>query len=119
MSKKTNLEDGLFGEFRLFGLPIPERQYMFHAKRKWRADFSWPDLKIMVEVQGGLFMGGGHNRGAQIEKDHEKQNTAQKMGWTVFNFGPKACYIPKAGNVASRALEFLYPILKKEPRSKK
>lgn len=112
-SAKTLLEDGLYGEFKLFGLPLPERQFMFHPERKWRADFAWPDRKIMIEVQGGIFMrgGGGHNRGAGIEGDHEKHNEAVRLGWYVFHFGPRALYIPSRASQASRALSFLYPIL--------
>jgi very-short-patch-repair endonuclease len=114
-SQKTLLEDSLFEEFRFHGLPLPERQYFFHPVRKWRADFAWPDRKIIVEVQGGLFMRskkGGHNRGAYMEKEYEKHNYAASAGWKVFKFGPKACYKPKRAAQWSLALEFLFPILK-------
>ncbi len=113
-SLRQKLEDGLYGEFKLFGLPLPERQYRFHKERQWRVDFCWPSLKIIVEVQGGIFIPagkGGHNRGGYMEKEYEKSNEATKLGWSVYKFGPKACYIPKRMGQSSAALNFLYPLL--------
>jgi very-short-patch-repair endonuclease len=115
MSERAQLEDNLFAELKLYGLPVPERQFYFLPTRKWRSDFAWPTLKILVEVQGGIFMPagtGGHNRGAYMEKEYEKANEAQKLGWKIFKFGPKACRRPKNGMGSSKALAFLYDILK-------
>lgn len=114
--KRTRLEDSLFAEFRLFGLPLPEREFMFHPTRKWRADFCWVTQKIIVEIEGGIFMraSGRHNRGAYMEQDFEKLNSAAAMGYSVYRFGPKAVKKPKGGIQASKALEFLYPILRGE-----
>lgn len=114
-SYKKKLEDSLYGEFKLFGLSLPLRQFLFHPKRKWTVDFAWPDLKIIVEVQGGIFMPkgkGGHNRGAYMEKEYEKHNEAARLGWQVYKFGPKALYIKKRTSQSSKALAFLYPLLR-------
>lgn len=114
-SERQRLEDSLFGEFKLFGLPLPERQYMFHPTRKWRADFCWIDKKIIVEIHGGIFIPqgkGGHNRGAYMEETFDKQNEAIRLGFDVYIFGPKGCRRPKESRQASKALEFMYSILK-------
>ena len=48
------------------------RENKFHDKRKWRADFCQPVYKIIVEIEGGIFVGGRHTRGAGFIKDMEK-----------------------------------------------
>jgi very-short-patch-repair endonuclease len=61
-------------------------EYRFHHKRLWRFDFAFPSQMIGIELQGGTWVNGGHNRGAQMSKDYEKINTAQATGWKVFQF---------------------------------
>jgi hypothetical protein len=65
------------------GLPQPEEEYRFHPERKWRFDVAWPKHKIAVEIDGGLYVNGGHSRGAQREKDYEKDAHAMALGWRV------------------------------------
>lgn len=68
--------------FKQHGLtPTPELQ--FHPARKWRFDFAFEKEKVALEVQGGLFTGGRHSRGASLLKEHEKLNTAAQMGWRI------------------------------------
>jgi very-short-patch-repair endonuclease len=75
---------------RLFPrLPKPEMQYRFHPQRRWRWDFCFVPEKLAVEIDGGSFIAGGHNRGAQQAKDYEKQNEAVKLGWRVLRFNTK------------------------------
>ena len=67
-------------------LPEPVREYRFAADRKWRFDFAWPDRKLAVEVEGGVYSGGRHTRGAGYVKDMEKYNRAAVLGWCVLRF---------------------------------
>ncbi len=62
---------------KMHGLPQPEPEYRFHPTRKWRMDFAFPEHKLGLEVDGGIFMRGGgrHTRGAGWLKDAEKLNT--------------------------------------------
>jgi hypothetical protein len=90
--KKAALEQSFLTTWKLAypTLPAPTLQYHFHPERKWRFDFSWPDHgKVAVEIQGGSFVQGGHNRGAQQAKDYEKQNAAVLLGWRVLHFNTK------------------------------
>lgn len=80
--------EALLFRMQLSGLPAPEREYVFHKKRKWRFDFAWPDLLIAVEVEGGIWVGGRHVRGEGYEADCEKYNEAQLAGWMVLRFTP-------------------------------
>jgi very-short-patch-repair endonuclease len=72
------------------GIPMPIREHKFHPTRKWRFDFAWPDQKIAIEVEGGLFLAGGgrHNRGASMKGDMEKYNEAACFGWSVLRYTP-------------------------------
>lgn len=75
--------------WKTFGYPDPVTEFRFHPERKWRFDFAWPDAKIAVEIEGGIFIGGGHSRPKWIVKDMEKYNAATLLGWKVFRFQPK------------------------------
>lgn len=66
----------------------PEREYRFHVSRKWRFDLAWPLRMIAVEIEGGLFSGGAHNRGAHYLSDCDKYNQAAILGWCVLRFSP-------------------------------
>jgi len=61
-----------------------EQQYKFHPKRRWRLDFVAVDEKVAVEIDGGEFAQGAHNRGARMANDYEKRNSAIELGWFVF-----------------------------------
>ena len=64
-------------------LPAPQREFRFHPERRWRFDFAWPDRKVAMEVEGGVWSGGRHTRGAGFEGDCEKYNIAVLAGWKV------------------------------------
>lgn len=96
---------------QLKGKKIPfQREYRFHPTRRWRYDFyleaedkyaDWPEppfgvnllppeeppkRKILVDVQGGLYMRGTrgkHARPAGYRNDAEKMHAAQQMGYQV------------------------------------
>lgn len=65
-----------------------EREFKFHPKRKWSADFHIVGKKILVEVEGGIWMAGGgrHTRGKGYLGDMEKYNSATMMGYQVIRF---------------------------------
>ena len=65
------------------GIPTPEKEFRFHELRKWRFDFCWPTQKIAVEIQGGIWKNGGHNRALGYLRDCEKLNEAQLLGYRV------------------------------------
>ena len=82
---KSRLEATLALHMRSAGLD-PETEYRFHSPRRWRFDFAFPDQKIAIECEGGIFSGGRHVRGAGFEADAEKYNTAAIDGWMVLRF---------------------------------
>lgn len=70
------------------GLPRPEREWKFDAKRRWRFDYAWPERMVALEVEGGVWTGGRHTRGAGFLKDIEKYNRAAVLGWRLLRVTP-------------------------------
>lgn len=70
-------------------IPIPLEEFRFHSTRKWRFDFAWPSVKVALEVEGGIWIRGGHVRGGGFLEDAEKLNSAQRLGWSVYKFTPR------------------------------
>ncbi len=66
-----------------------QKEYKFHPKRKWRFDFADPANKVAVEIDGGVFAGGRHTRGAGFRADCEKINAAAVLGWRVLRYVDK------------------------------
>lgn len=98
----SDLERTLAFHIRARKLPKPEREYRFAAEasggtgtgvrkrlkdaglKDWRFDFAWPDLMLAVEVEGGGWANGRHNRGKGFHEDLKKYQEAQRLGWTIY-----------------------------------
>ena len=68
--------------------PDAVAEFKFHDARKWRADFSIPSKRLLIEVDGGIFSGGRHTRGAGFLADCEKLNSAAMLGYRVLRYSP-------------------------------
>jgi very-short-patch-repair endonuclease len=88
-NKKPDWSLVLALHLRAYGLPAPVREHRFHATRKWRFDFAWVEQRIALEIEGGLFVRGGHVRGAHYEEDCEKYAEALVLGWRVLRVSPR------------------------------
>ena len=67
----------------------PQREYRFHPSRKWRFDFAWPDFRVAVEIDGGIFVGGRHVDPLGGHGDRTKNNAAVALGWRVLRYDAK------------------------------
>ena len=81
---KSHLEESLARQLVAAKMPAFEREFRFYRNRRWRLDFAWPLFKIAIEVQGGLWVNGGHSRGSGVTKDLEKKQQALRMGWIIY-----------------------------------
>lgn len=74
------------------GLPKPRTEYKFHPVRRFKFDFAYPDVKVAVEIEGGIFTGGAHGSASGILRDIEKYNLAAVNGWIVYRVPTKDVY---------------------------
>ena len=82
------IEDEFEFQLGVAGLPEAVREYAFAPKRRYRADFAFPAHMLLVEIEGAIYTGGRHVRGAGYESDLEKYNLAQELGYIVLRFSP-------------------------------
>lgn len=62
-----------------------EFEYMFaKPERQWRSDVAWPEAKVALEINGGIWQMGRHNNPAGYLKDLEKGNGYAVRGWLLF-----------------------------------
>lgn len=87
------------------GLPEPVTEYRWHETRRFRADFAWVEHRVILEVEGGLWVKGKHGRGSGIVKDIEKQNEASARGWLVLRCQPKELLLPATIAYIKSAIE--------------
>lgn len=88
---------------RPHGVSEPRTEYLFDSVRRWRFDFAWPGadapgwhgtpLKLAIEIDGGLFVNGAHNRGMALLGQYEKDREAQLQGWMVLRYSPQQLHL--------------------------
>lgn len=102
---KSQLEEQLYFQIKACRLPLPERQYRFIPGRRYTADFAWLGPMLIVEVQGGSYVFGRHNRPQGFEADCERTCIAMSLGWRI---------MPVTGKMVKdgRALKYLEGMLK-------
>lgn len=66
---------------------------------------AWPDYRLAIEVQGGVFVRGRHTRGAALLKEWEKLNHAAMLGWRVMFVQPNDLCMGAFAEMVQRALE--------------
>lgn len=66
----------------------PVREYRFCPGRKWRFDFAWPQLKVAVEIDGGIFVAGRHSEALGSHNDRTEGNAAAAQGWFLLRYDP-------------------------------
>jgi very-short-patch-repair endonuclease len=85
-SKKYSSVPAYF--WKINGLPIPCAEYKFHPTRKWRFDFCYPENKLAIEIEGGIFSKGRHVQGAGYIGDMQKYNAATLLGYRILRYQP-------------------------------
>lgn len=76
------------------GLPPPIFEHHFKPPRKesqrqpWRIDASYPEIKLAIEFEGGVYTYGRHNRPAGFLNDMIKYNALTLEGWRLLRYQP-------------------------------
>lgn len=79
-------------------------EHRFHPVRRWRFDYALPEAKVAIEIDGGLWTYGRHNRAAGYIADMEKLNAATLLGWRVLRFTPRQQWTTEAIDTIARAV---------------
>ena len=91
---------------RFAGVPEPVAEYKFHPTRLHRMDFAWPDHKLGLEVEGGVWTRGRHGRGSGVVKDMAKHTLAAEEGWRIIRVTPDNLYMLSTIDSIEKALRF-------------
>ena len=83
---KSELEDAFAWQLTAAKVLPWERELRFAPPRRWRCDFAWPAHMLMVEIDGGGWVYGRHNRPQGQIADNEKHNAAVEAGWRVLRY---------------------------------
>ena len=72
------------------GLPAPSFEVEHIPGRKYRLDICFPDHKVGVECQGGIYKRmPSHSSASGIVRDMEKNNLGLLHGWRVLKLLPE------------------------------
>lgn len=86
-SDKEKLVEAFVSLWSMLGGQALVRELRFYPDRRWRFDFAHEASKVAIEINGGVWSGGRHVRGAGYLRDREKINAATELGWRVFELG--------------------------------
>lgn len=84
-------------------LPAATPEHRFHPERKWRFDFAWAPQRIALEIEGGTWQYGRHNRATGFLRDMEKYREAALLGWMVLRVTPEELKDGTAASLVDRA----------------
>ncbi len=70
------------------GIPKPESEFLGIPGRKYRFDFAWPDKKLALEINGGVYNRRAHGSISGILHDMEKARIAAVHGWRIIPVTP-------------------------------
>jgi len=68
-----------------------KKEYRFDKKRRWRVDYAVlvnNKFTIAIEIEGGVWLYGRHNRAAGFLRDMEKYNALAKQGVVLLRYTP-------------------------------
>ncbi len=63
------------------------KEFRFHPVRRRRSDFAHLPSRTLIEIEGGIYVNGRHNRPGGLAADLEKYLEAGLAGWRVVRLG--------------------------------
>lgn len=88
-NKKNHVEMKFAGQLRDLGIGGWEQNARFIPGRRFEADFYWPALRLVAEIDGGLYMPKGGHNGAGAEADRVRDILAARHGIVTHRFATK------------------------------
>jgi very-short-patch-repair endonuclease len=95
-SSKTKAEDIFDFDLRRFRVPSYVRQWQLEksdqSERKrakplaWQFDFYFPEYRLIVEIDGGIWTQGAHGHPVDIQRNMRKRNDATLAGHALLAF---------------------------------
>jgi hypothetical protein len=64
------------------GVPTPKAEVCWGPNRRYRLDFAYPQLRLVIEVNGWAY----HSSPEQARRDSARRNALNRAGWTVLEF---------------------------------
>ena len=104
--KRTEVEDLLESQMQEAGLSGFVREYQAIEGRRFRWDFAFVKDRLLIEVQGGVWVKGGHSTGVGITRDNEKFSLASVNKWFTI---PVTTDHVKSGQALEWIKQFLTP----------
>lgn len=86
------------------GLPRPVPEFRFAKPRRWRFDWAFPEARVAVEVEGGVYTRGRHVRPSGYLNDLEKYSEAAVRDWAVIRVTPDTLCTARTFDWITRAL---------------
>lgn len=87
--KKSDLERAFLSQWRILApeLDPPEREITGACPpSNARLDFGFPEIKLGIEIHGGIWTSGRHTRGKGFWADRIKLRRAILNGWVVLEY---------------------------------
>ena len=104
--KKLTREQTFLLMLKARKMPTPTPEFRFHPVRKFRWDWAWPEARLALEVEGGVWSGGAHGRGTGIVRDMEKATLAAEEGWRIIRVTPSNLATEATMDSIHRALQW-------------
>jgi very-short-patch-repair endonuclease len=85
----SSLELRFWQKWKTMGGPPLERELKLIPGRRFRFDFTHPESRVTIELQGSVFQGGRHTRGEGYMSDREKRDLVEDLGFKVYELTGK------------------------------
>ena len=95
----SRLESRFLRLWESAGGPGLEKEFRFHPERRWRADFAHLPSRTLIEVEGGIWIRGRHNRAEGFMADVEKYFEAALAGWRVLRLTERELTVATVGRI--------------------
>ena len=92
--------------FKALDIPLGVPELRFSPPRRWRFDWAWPIERVALEIDGGAYTYGRHNRSSGFVADMEKYSEAACHGWRIIRVTPEQFKSGAAAALVMRALAY-------------